>query len=303
MKLIDFFFAARPLLHLPIWSVYLISLTYHLDLTGEQFQWIDLLNLLLLSTMVAGAYFINQVHDARSDELNDKLGFIQKGFINIGEFRIVFLLCSLLALVISWLVTMTTLFLFAQFFLLGYFYSVPPLKLKDRPWLGLVVNAYSFGWLVPLVVMSELSMHNGAMLAIDLSLYFFFTVAAVHVLTTVPDRDGDNATGKKTIANICQPVTVRLVAVVLLLLSLATAAAFGRTLLIALSVSACLAIIPALIKPDLKYILLAAKLPILLLTLAAGYYYPFYLMFILALFLLTRIYYARRFGIIYPRLI
>jgi len=48
--------------------------------------------------------------------------------------------------------------------------------------------------------------------------------------------------------------------------------------------------------------LLAAKFPLLVLTLLAGYYYPYYLLFVVALILATRIYYRRRFGISYPRL-
>jgi hypothetical protein len=45
----------------------------------------------------------------------------------------------------------------------------------------------------------------------------------------------------------------------------------------------------------------AAKLPLLLLTLLAGFFYPGYFLFVVALLFGTRIYYRRRFHIAYPR--
>ena len=47
---------------------------------------------------------------------------------------------------------------------------------------------------------------------------------------------------------------------------------------------------------------MAAKMPLLALTLLAGYYYPVYLGFVVALLVGTRTYYHRRFGVIYPEL-
>ena len=49
-----------------------------------------------------------------------------------------------------------------------------------------------------------------------------------------------------------------------------------------------------------QLVLLAAKLPVLLLTLLAGCYYPIYPAFIVALKIVYRIYYWRRFGVVYP---
>ena len=58
----------------------------------------------------------------------------------------------------------------------------------------------------------------------------------------------------------------------------------------------------ALVVRSQQAVLFAAKRPILLLTLLAGYHYPVYLAFVVALLILTRTYYARRFGMVYPRL-
>ena len=74
----DFFFAARPMLHLPIWSVYLVSLHYHNQLSGSKFDLSDLAMLCLLSLMAAAAYYLNQIHDYDSDKINRKLGCMQR---------------------------------------------------------------------------------------------------------------------------------------------------------------------------------------------------------------------------------
>jgi hypothetical protein len=47
---------------------------------------------------------------------------------------------------------------------------------------------------------------------------------------------------------------------------------------------------------------MAAKIPILLLTLLAGTFYPAFFVFIIVLVWLTRVYYRRRFNMVYPSL-
>jgi len=49
-------------------------------------------------------------------------------------------------------------------------------------------------------------------------------------------------------------------------------------------------------------LMFACKFPILLLTLLAGIHFPFYLFLLLLTIILTRVYYKKRFGIVYPKL-
>ena len=78
MKTLDLLFAARPMLHIPVWTVFLITLHYHHELTGDSFDWRDLLMIVSLNLVFAGAYYINQVFDVRSDAINKKLGFFKR---------------------------------------------------------------------------------------------------------------------------------------------------------------------------------------------------------------------------------
>ncbi|MDH4156703.1 MAG: UbiA family prenyltransferase [candidate division Zixibacteria bacterium] len=302
MKVVDFFFAARPLLHLPIWSIYLCSLHYHLRISGGLFEWSDAGMMACLSLMVSGAYFLNQIHDFEGDCINRKLGFLQRGFISKRQMQIAYVAVSLPALALSRLFSPFALVTFAQFFLLGFLYSAAPFRLKDRPIWGMLVNAYSFGWLVTFMAMPEMNVHNAGMLGWDNPFYFFFAVAAVHILTTIPDRKGDLAARKMTVAVWLAPVTARLLALVLMLVSAFVAWRSGHALLITSSLLSVLPLLAAAVRPSEKADLLAAKAPILLLTLLAAYFFWGYLLFVVALVILSRIYFAKRFRLVYPKL-
>ncbi|MBU0985365.1 MAG: UbiA family prenyltransferase, partial [candidate division Zixibacteria bacterium] len=178
MKVLDYVFAARPLLHLPIWSVYLVSLHYHHRLSGEQFLWHDLLIMAGISMLFAGAAFLNQVYDYDSDLVNRKLGFLQRNLIAQHGMMRGFWIVSVPPLLLAGWSSGALLFLFAQFVLLAYLYSTPPWRMKDRPIWGVIANAWPHGLLVPFCVMPDISIHNAGLLGGDTPLYFFCAVAA-----------------------------------------------------------------------------------------------------------------------------
>lgn len=302
MKLLDFVFAARPMLHLPIWSIYLVSLFYHRQLSGDSFRWSDAGMLACLSLLASGAYYLNQMYDQDSDKINRKLGFLQMGLLTERELMGAYVFVSLIAVGWALLCSFFTLIIFLQFFVLGYAYSAPPLRLKDRPVAGLVVNAYTFGFLVPFTVMPQLTFHNTGLLGWDNPIYFFLAVASIYLLTTLPDREGDRATGKRTVAVLVNPRAVKLLAFLLMLLAAYVASRSQRDLLTLMSLVSAFPVLLALFFEGQKYELFAAKFPIFLLTVLAGYFYPGYLLFIVVLVILSRIYYKRRFNQIYPRL-
>jgi len=98
MKLLDLFFAARPMLHLPIWSIYLVSLFYHHQLSHEHFGWANVGLFIGLSLLASGAYFLNQIYDYDSDRINRKLGFLHLGFLTKIEMMVIYLMVSLVAI-------------------------------------------------------------------------------------------------------------------------------------------------------------------------------------------------------------
>ncbi|MFZ5980889.1 MAG: UbiA family prenyltransferase [Candidatus Zixiibacteriota bacterium] len=302
MKIIDFIFSSRPLLIMPAWTVYLVCLHYHHQLSGDKFDGLDLAVLFCLSGVFAGAIYLNQVYDYESDLLNEKVGFLQKKIITPKEMMLAAVVLTITAAAVGGLIAWNTLMIVILVFVMGYIYSVPPLRLKDNPFFNLFINGFTYGFLVPLATMPDLSLHNAGLLGWDNPFYFLCTLVSVTALTTVPDMKGDERTGTRTIAVVLRRTGTLLVALVFMLAALLLAYRSGFELLAGLAAVATLLILAALFINTEKMILLAVKLPLLLVTLLAGYFYPLYLLFIVALILSLRIYYRKRFGIIYPKM-
>jgi 4-hydroxybenzoate polyprenyltransferase len=302
MKLLDLIFAARPMLHLPGWSIFLVALHYHHQLSGQYFSLEDLFVLVGITLLTAGAMYLNQVFDAASDEINDKLGFISRGYLGERDMMAAFLTASLAGSVIGEFISFVTVGIFVQAFALAWIYSVPPFRLKDRAFSGMLANGWAFGWLISLAVMPEINLNNAGLLGWDIPFYFFYVVAAVHCLTTIPDREGDRATGKMTVAVVVGSRITYGLAALFYLLALVTALLSGFMPLAVLAGIALALIGVNLLGSERIPATMAAKIPILLLTLLAGTFYPAFLVFIIVLVWLTRVYYRRRFNMVYPSL-
>jgi len=298
VKVIDFIFAARPMLLLPVWSIFLITKHFYFGETSLEI--IDYVVLTCLTFLVAGAYYINQVYDYQSDLINKKLGFLQSGKISKNEMIFVYLFCSVISVITGFKISIFLGALFCVMLALGFTYSAPPLRLKDRPIAGLLSNSIAYGILVPLTIPGFIE--RVEYLAMILPTYLFLTVSAGYLLTILPDRDGDAKTGKQTLAVILSDRTVISVAIVLLLFSVLIAWQMNHLYLMRISSVSLLLYVVTLIYPKSNLILLACKLPILLMSILAGYYYHSYFIFLIALLFLTRLYYKKRFGIVYPRI-
>jgi len=302
IKLLDIFFATRPMLQFAIWSVYLVSLHFHHLSTGETFGLYNLLVMVLISSLFSGAVYLNQLYDYQSDLENNKLGFLQKNFLTRRTLANGFIFFSIIPLIIIVFFSLPIFWIFAQLIVFGYIYSAPPLRLKDRPLSGLLTNSWVHGVLVSLTAIVAFDMYEMSQVNWGSPLYFFLTVAATHILTTIPDRKGDESTGKKTIAVALSRAVSLLIALVLVLISVIVAYHNNHAPLVYISLFASIMIMGCLFINSESLILASAKIPLLLLTLLAANYYPFYFLFVVALLFTTRIYYLKRFGIIYPKL-
>ena len=162
------------MLQVPIWTVYLVSLLYHNRLSGHVFDWVDLLNMAGISLIFSAASYLNQIHDFDSDLINKKVGFLQRGLLRENSLSMLVVPLAIVALAISAFISFYLLFIYAQFVYLAFTYSVPPLRLKDRPLGGLLANAYGHGLLVTMSVLPNMTVHNAGELGWDSPFYFFF---------------------------------------------------------------------------------------------------------------------------------
>lgn len=290
------------MLLLPVWSIYLVALHFHHGLAGTMFSWEDLAVMAGLTLLIAGAYYVNQIYDGDTDMANQKVLFLQYRLVDENTLLKLFIIFSVVPAAIVVMFSKTLFFIYVQIFALGYIYSAPPFKLKDRAISGLLVNSYAFGFLIPVSVMPNINQHNAGLLGWDNPFYFFLAVMGVHILTTLPDVAGDKAAGKRTIG----VVFPQKISILLSLFAFAGAALValksGFTVLVIIAGLSALVTLAGLLFPNDRLVLLAGKLPIFLLTLLAGYFYPPYLLFVVALIFVTRAYYKRRFKITYPKL-
>lgn len=302
MKLLDFIFAARPLLHIPIWTVYLITLHHHRTTPTGSIRFSDILIMTGLSLLFTGAVYINQIYDYESDLRNRKLGFLQRDMITKGQMRATFWITCLLAVVLSLFFDYRRAAIYLVIFALAYTYSAPLFRLKDRPLFGLYANALAHGYLVSLAAVPLTLLRFNTAYPWYLPVYFTITVGAIYIVTTIPDMRGDAGAGKRTISVCLGRKWALGIAVVLLSLSIVPAWVIDQTLLVSLSILTTLTALLALITGTERVVLATAKVPLLLLTILAGYYYWPYLVFIVAVVFGTRLYYRRRFDMVYPRL-
>lgn len=286
------------MLLLPVWSLYLIANNFYFG--PASFDLYGFIALVSLTLLVAGAYYINQIYDYQSDLINKKIGFLQSGKIKKNEMIIVYVTISVISIITGFKISMFLGVVFCSVFILGYIYSAPPLRLKDRPLLGLLSNSFAYGILVPLSIPGITA--KADYLTMIMPTCFFIIISAGYLLTIIPDREGDTKTGKKTLAVILSDRSIIAVASILLVFSLLLAWEMDHLFLMIISSVSVLLYTACLITPKRELILLACKLPILLISLLAGYYYPGYLVFLIALLFLTRLYYKKRFGMVYPRI-
>ncbi len=201
---LDYLFLLRPMLFFPGWSTLLAG--YYIQYKSE---WIPLISVtsiplpdFLLFTgfaLIMGSTFVlNQLKDIESDKTNRKLFIISDGILSAqaAKYEVAFL--TFLAFLIAFLIKREVGIFFVIFFIItGLLYNYPPAKMKDRPWGSLFANAL-MGWLAFGIGWIAVNPYSHQ-LVLDSLPYICFNTA-LYLFTTLPDREGDQKTGKKTLA-------------------------------------------------------------------------------------------------------
>jgi len=298
VKPADLIFVGRPILLIPLWTIYLHFLAVasrgHCGINIQA----DLYALAGLTLIMKGAYVLNQIFDIETDRINDKLYFLPRGIISIRTAWIWYLILSLLGLFIVIVFAGQATGPCLLTLVLGIAYSVRGVRLKDFPVAGLVANAVTFGFLAPACAAPDAVYVDFGRPVIP----YFLAVTTIFILTTIPDMAGDAATGKKTVAVVLGPKRTLWLALVCAILTVWTAVFAGNPEVAVVAGATAVLVVALLISIESRLLLAACKAPILLLTLAAGYHFPPYLILLVLTIVLTRVYYKKRFGIIYPRL-
>ena len=312
VKALDYVFIARPVLFYPIWTVFFAGyiaagkqmdvsfITYwnqlQLGFTSIYF-WGSFLS---LTFTMAAVFIINQFTDVHTDKENNKLFLLANGLVSkkiaLGEI-LVFLF---FAFTISLTVNIKLLFLMLLlFFITGVMYSLPPLFCKDRPYSGLLVNlaggllTFLTGWSILTAITAD---------TFYKALPYIFAIGAVYFLSTIPDLKGDKNSGKVTFAVRFGPRVTIIFAIIFDLICVLTSV-WQKDWVVLLPATLSLVFFFRLLwDRSLRCIFQATRVPILLLSIAVGIFFPFYFILMISVFLLSKWYYLTRFRLNYPSL-
>ena len=294
--ILDYIFFLRPMLHPPVWTIVILGY-YRSPSRPESIS--VLILLLAISSAAAGwAYVVNQITDVESDRINNKLYFLPRGLVSLKASYIMAFILFSLTLIGGFLMSRTIALLFGLGLILGYAYSAGPLMGKNRPVTGAFINGMAHG-ILPFMA-GQIAAGGDWKSALALSVPYFFAVVAVFIGTTIPDISGDSRIGKITPAVVMGtgPATVAMTFSVIISIVLGLLA--GDTPLAIAAILSLPFYIVAVIRPSDRAAVIAVKISVLFLSLAACWRFWPYAVTLIVLLVSTRAYYRRRFGLSYP---
>jgi len=300
LKILDYFFFARPMLIIPVWTVYLHYRADCLCAGFGDWEWSlsVWISLAALTLVFLGTYVVNQIYDIESDRINHKLFYLPQGIISVGSAWTFYALLTIGGLLAAAVISPETFIVAVIITCLGFLYSAPYVRLKDSLLGGLLINSLAYGLLIPWIA----GIFCAGRWPLVGAIPYFLAIAAGYVLTTIPDAAGDARTGKTTMAVALGGRGALWLGFFLALVTAGAAYYITNYELAAVGAVAALVIISAMIWLSDWLVRLACKLPILLLTIFAGIHYPLYMIILLLTIVGTRLYYKKRFDIVYPRL-
>jgi 4-hydroxybenzoate polyprenyltransferase len=304
-KIADYVFLLRPMILIPVWTFFLLGARHGARSAGTA---IDVLllgaGLLSFTALLGAVYIMNQIADRAADLAGNKLFLIPRGIISTKAAWIEAgtLVAASFALSLAALPALFTAILAASL-ILGAAYSLEPVRLKRRPALDVLANAAGNG------VLNTLAGWVAAGAPLDgwrTLIPYPFAVASVHLATTLADVESDLKMGFRT-SGVALGISRGLFCSTALMGASAVAAYLtgNNVAMIASILSLPFFLIPVRSiteparNPDA---LIPVKTATLIFSVAAGYLFPLYIPFLAAVILLTRLYYARRFGMSYPSL-
>ncbi|MDD5674011.1 MAG: UbiA family prenyltransferase [Chitinivibrionales bacterium] len=312
--LFDYVFLMRIPLLAPVWTICILGW-----ITGRQGCRVGdgllrrgdsgplWLVLAAFSCIVASIYIVNQIADRESDRINHKLFLLPQGIVSPANAWIVAALCAVAGLLLSLFFNRAISILFLISLIIGYLYDLPPADLRNRPWGGLAANFLGHGVLTYLVGWCAAQQaYLGDVLLLKQGIFASlspgFANAAVFLATTIPDAEGDRVCRKRTFCVAYGPTATALTSAVCCFASLGFAFLLPHNgwVMILPAATSCFLFVIFAVKADNRSALYAFKWPVFLLTVSVALFVPLYALLILATFWGSRIYYRRRFNILYP---
>ncbi len=311
-RLLDYLFLTRPTLLFPVWAFLLIGFHRGGFRGLVDFQPILafppalLVGFLAYSLLMAATYVVNQIFDRETDRQNRKLFLLADGILPVSgawAFTALLVLGSFALLLPLWASPgfPWILGLWAASGLLGMAYSVPPLRLKARPFWDLLANALGYGGLNVLfgrALAGPVPLRAGWE-----TLPYVLAVGAVFLLTTLADVPGDRATGARTTGVVLGERLTAILALLLLSSALLAAGLLGCPLVFWAALLSWPLFLWTLGRPqDPQRVTFAFRGSGALFGLLVALKFPIYLVLGALTVFAMKLYYRHRFGLSDPSL-
>lgn len=313
LRIGDYVFVLRPVILIPVWSFFLLGAAAGLERSPVTAPgWSIPQGLACLSAIMISAYLLNQVFDLDSDRRNRKCFYLPLGLFAV---RTVVLMAVSFFLIASYLYRFTESaqrlpLVFAL--VLAFTYSLPPLRLVARPFADLFANAAGYGALAYLIGYGAYAPLTAQ--AFSRAVPWVFLVGATFLYTTILDVEGDKNTGKNTTTVVigvsrsaglaCYLACAGLVwAAAVSLLKLGDwepALVLSLSLLVFMWGAAGIKRSSGTGTVDKKLASNVIQLVTLLVTAAAAAHRPSYLIVVVPLVIVARVYNRARFNVDYP---
>ncbi len=293
----DAFFALRPVLWFPVWTVILAGtrgegLFKESGLSG----WLVGIS---LSLFMGAVYLQNQVKDFDTDRINRKLPYLHRGAVSLRLANFLFYGLLLVSSLLLFAAGYWILLLIAAGLVVvtAFLYNLGKMAQKNNA-LGSVLVTVIAGaglWILGHYLSGTEQFHWSSPTVYGLAF------GAVGILTGIPDEAGDRRTGKQTLAVVLGARRAAWIASFILLNALALAVLFSDLVMAICAGISLPLFIWAALSGNRTAVFAAIKGSVFLLSiLIAIFWYPVYLIWIFGIFAIARLYHKYRFNLAYP---
>lgn len=286
---------------IPAWSFYLIGAAQGKDGGFSARLGLESWNALVsLTSILVSAYLLNQIFDRESDERNGKCFYLSRGIFPVRTLVVLAAIFFFIASFTFQRVEGNQRILLLLALALSLLYSLPPVRLCARPFADAAANAFGYGAGAYLIGYS--ATRSLGLDAIADSIPYVLLVASTFLHTTILDVSGDRASGKISTAVYLGERRAGTLAALLHGLALVSALATDKVIALVV-VGACAPLtIYSVIRPSRAASSLLVQSTTLIVSIVAASLWPLYAAVLVPILALARLYYRKRFGIIYPGL-
>lgn len=308
---LDLLFLLRPPMLIPVWTFFLAGFWRSKSLPIGSIPsfikgtiplkshfWISFA---AYSLLLGSIYIVNQIVDRESDRLNKKLFLIPLGIIPIKLALTVFGILVIVSFSITFTYGMIYLIFLFLSLILGLLYSIPPFRFKGRPIIDILSNAIGYGILA--FGVGWITSNNFSWRLPLYAIPYFFATASIFSISTIFDIKGDSRDGAVTTAVRFGKTSTLTISFITLLLSFIFALFLKDLLIIITSLVSFPLLINAFIGKKREYLTLYMRGGSYIFIILVAMLFPWYIVLLIVLYLISKFYYKFRFGINYPTLL